>query len=170
MIRLSHRLAALLTPIFGLLAFTSTITAYEGVTLSIPTLQIESRIIEFPLNGTGWDIDPWEDAVGHLEGTAWFGESGNIALGGHSTLPDFSAGVFGALDQVALGETIVVHVNGEEQLYSVSGITHVTPDDLSVLYPSANEQLTLITCDTSSFDSESSTYLRRTIVRAQRIR
>src|SRR5262245_59524718 len=121
------------------MVFTTAMSAYEGVSLSIPGLQIESHIIEFPLNGSGWDIDPWESAVGHLEGTAWFDESGNIALGGHSTLPDFSAGVFIALDQVAIGETIIVRVNGEERQYSVSGITHVTPDDLSVLYPTATE-------------------------------
>jgi LPXTG-site transpeptidase (sortase) family protein len=143
--------------------------AHDSVTLAIPSLNIESHITEFPLNGIGWEIDPWESAVGHLQGTAWFGEMGNIALSGHSTLPDLTPGVFIALNQVNLGDEVIVSVGGETRQYNVTSITTVLPDDLTVLYPTFAERLTLITCDTTSFDSESQLYLRRTVVVAERV-
>lgn len=46
----------------------------------------------------------------------------------------------------------------------MNNIRSTEPDDLSVLYPSAQNMLTLITCD--NYDFVSNTYLTRTIVTA----
>ena len=43
----------------------------------------------------------------------------------------------------------------------------VAPDDMSVLYPTAEDRLTLITCD--SFDYLSFTYLERIVAIAERV-
>jgi LPXTG-site transpeptidase (sortase) family protein len=163
------RLAALLI-LIGFVTLIVPITAADdAVTLFIPSLNVVSTIIEFPLDGKGWTIDPWEGAVGHLQGTAWFGEVGNIALGGHSTLPDQTPGVFYLLDHMTIGDTIIVQVGAQEQRYTVTSISSVTPDDLSVLYPTEGERLTLITCDTTSYDDQNEVYLRRTVVIAEQI-
>jgi LPXTG-site transpeptidase (sortase) family protein len=166
---LNCRFVSLFALIAAFAAIIPSAAAYEAVTLAIPSLNVESTITEFPLNGSGWEMDPWENAVGHLQGTAWFDEPGNIALGGHSTMPDFTPGVFISLNEVSVGDEVVVQLGGEMRKYSVTGITSVSPDDLSILYPTPAERLTLITCDITSYDKSSELYLRRTVVTAERI-
>lgn len=143
--------------------------AYEGLSISIPALGVNSGITEFALNGKSWNINPWEGGVGHLQGTGWFDAGGNIALGGHSWLPDQTPGIFVNLHTVKSGDEVIINLNGEERRYAVTGVRSVSMYDLSVLYPVAGEQITLITCDAASFDPESSLYQQRVIVTAQRV-
>jgi LPXTG-site transpeptidase (sortase) family protein len=149
--------------------FVPTIHADGNVAIRIPALGIESIIDEFPLNGTSWTINPWETGVGHLQGTGWFDSSGNIAIGGHSWMPNRTPGIFVNLHTLAAGDEIVVNVNGTDLRYAVSQVSNVSMYDLEVLYPTDVEQLTLITCDAGSFDPEHQLYQRRVIVQAQRI-
>jgi LPXTG-site transpeptidase (sortase) family protein len=142
--------------------------AYEGISVSIPALGVSSPVGEFPLNGTSWDINPWEGGIGHLQGTGWFDAGGNIALGGHSWLPNQTPGIFVNLHTVSAGDEVIVSVNGEERRYTVSDVTSVSMYDLSVLYPTSHEQITLITCDAASYDPNSDLYHQRVIVTAQR--
>ena len=142
--------------------------AYDSLSISIPALGVNSHITEFTLNGVSWNINPWEGGIGHLQGTGWFGNGSNIALGGHSWLPDNTPGIFANLHTLQSGEEIVINANGEELRYTVSGIRTVSLNDLSVLYPTNHEQLTLITCDAASFDPDSQYYQRRIIVTAVR--
>lgn len=142
--------------------------AYEGVSIHIPVLGVTSGIGEFTLNGRSWNINPWESGIGHLQGTGWFDAGGNIALGGHSWLPDQTPGIFANLHTVKAGDEVIVHVGGEERRYTVSNVKSVSMYDLSVLYPIEGEQITLITCDAASFDPNSDLYYQRVIVTAQR--
>src|SRR5690606_1197788 len=142
--------------------------AYEGISISIPALGVSSTISEFPLNGRSWDINPWEGGIGHLQGTGWFDAGGNIALGGHSWLPNQTPGIFVNLHTISTGDEVIVNVNGEERRYTVSDVTSVSMYDLSVLYPTSHEQITLITCDAASYDRNSALYHQRVIVTAQR--
>jgi LPXTG-site transpeptidase (sortase) family protein len=142
--------------------------AYEGVSIHIPALGVNSGIREFALNGRSWNINPWESGIGHLQGTGWFDAGGNIALGGHSWLPNRTPGIFVNLHTVKSGDEVIVQINGEERRYTVSNVTSVSMYDLSVLYPIDGEQLTLITCDAASFDPGSDMYYKRVIVTAHR--
>jgi LPXTG-site transpeptidase (sortase) family protein len=152
-----------------LIAVVPAAAADEGVSITIPTLGVASHITEFPLNGTSWSINPWESGIGHLQGTGWFSEAGNIALGGHSWLPNNTPGIFVNLHQVTPGDEVIVAVNGQERRYAIQHITNVSMYDLSVLYPTDHEQLTLITCDAGSLDPNNQLYQRRVIVTAQRV-
>jgi LPXTG-site transpeptidase (sortase) family protein len=142
--------------------------AYDGVSIQIPALGLNAGVGEFALNGTSWNINPWESGIGHLQGTGWFDAGGNIALGGHSWLPDLTPGIFANLHTVKAGDEVIVQVGGEERHYTVSTVTSVSMYDLSVLSPSSGEQITLITCDAASFDPGSDMYYQRVIVTAQR--
>ena len=131
-----------------------------GSALSIPTANIYSPVKTFYLDGVSWAIDAWEQQVGHLQGTAWLGSPGNIALGGHSRLPDGRPGIFAGLYGVKIGDPVFLG----DRRYVVSEILEVNYQDLRVVYPTTSERLTLITCDVPSFDPETNLYYERLVV------
>lgn len=132
--------------------------------LTISAINVSSNIIEFPLTETSWAIQPWETAVGHLEGTTGLGQSGNIVLAGHSRMPDGKPGIFSALHQLAEGNEIVISDGATERRYIVSQVFTVPKKDVSVVFPTSHEQLTLITCDTGSYNRSKDVYDRRVVV------
>lgn len=132
--------------------------------LSLPTVNIYAGTTTFPLEGVSWAIDPWEQAVGHFQGTAWGNQSGNIVLGGHSEMPNGAPGIFSGLYGLSIGDPIILTIDGEDRHYNVIEIRTVRYDDLSVVYPSDSPQLTLITCDIPSYDSATNTYDERLVV------
>jgi LPXTG-site transpeptidase (sortase) family protein len=164
----ARRFLAFALVLLMLTILTAPAAAVEGTRLSIPALNVDNVVSEFPLNGVSWNIDPWFGGVGHLQGTGWFDQGGNIAIGGHSWMPDRTAGIFVALHTLQPGDVITVSHAGGERQYTVSSVTSVAITDLSVLYPTGGEQLTLITCDGASYDRNSNLYQRRVIVVAQR--
>jgi LPXTG-site transpeptidase (sortase) family protein len=136
----------------------------DGISLSIPTVNIYAPITTFYLDGVSWAIDPWEHNIGHLQGTAWVDVPGNIALGGHSEYPDGTAGIFNGLYGVNVGDPVYLNVSGTQRRYAVINKYTVQYDDLSVVYPTTSEQLTLITCDIPSYDAASNFYSERLVV------
>lgn len=136
-----------------------------GPAISIPTVGINSGLTVFPLDGVSWAIDPWERAVGHLQGTSWINETGNIVLGGHSELPDGRAGIFRNLYGLHIGDPIfVLDASGSERRFIVSDIRTVSYTDLTVVYPTSDTRLTLITCDIPSFQPQANFYADRLVV------
>jgi len=78
--------------------------------------------------------------VGRILGTARVGEAGNLGIAGHRD------GFFRGLQNISPGDSIeLVAPRGSDQ-YAVSEIRIVTPDDVSVLRPTAVPTLTLVTC------------------------
>ncbi len=152
-----------------LLRLVSAAMPENAISISIPVLGIQSSIVEFPLNGVSWDISTWETRVGHLEGTAWFHEMGNIVLGGHSEMPDLSAGIFAELDQLKIGDTILINLGIENRRYIVTSVTSTSASDLTPLYPTSGERLTLITCDTLTYNRTARTYAKRVVVTTERV-
>lgn len=160
---------------FMLLVMTAfPVSAYEstGVTISIPSIGVSAPIVSigirsFPNGDVTWDTTELTSQVGFLQGTAWFGQGGNIVLGGHSELAERAPSVFYDLDQVNVGDEIVIVTNGEEIRYRVTDVFNVSNRDLSILYPSNTERLTIMTCDTASLSG--GTYNRRDVVVAERI-
>ena len=141
----------------------------QGTWISIPIANITSPVTQFPLDGVSWAIDPWENNVGYLQGTAWFNQNGNTVLGGHSEYPNGQAGIFFALYNVGVGDVIIVGDNGNEYQYRVVDIRVVNYTDLTVVYPTDFSRLTLITCDVPSFSAIDNVYYERLVVIADLI-
>jgi LPXTG-site transpeptidase (sortase) family protein len=136
-------------------------------TVFIPTVGIHTSIIEAYLDGTSWDVANLGTNAGHLQGTAWLDEPGNVVLAGHAELADGRRGIFARVGEVSVGDPIIVQQGDNERHYLVRAVAITTPDDLSVLYPTSDDQLTLITCD--AYDFFRDVYLERTVVIAERI-
>jgi len=81
-----------------------------------------------------------EVGAGWVEGTAKPGKSGNVAIAGHRD------GFFRPLEQIRTGQEIVLVTEEQTLRYLVDDVSIVDPLDVSVLEPSSQSILTLITC------------------------
>lgn len=165
-------LALVLVAFFGLIP---TFVRANGsdVLLNIPDLNISTPIVEikikqFPNGELTWDTQNLGMNVGHLEGTAWVDAPGNIVLGAHSELAKRQAGIFYDLDQLALGDKIQLINGAETREYVVTQSYEVEVTDMAPVYPTTTDRITLITCDTNSYDPETGAYNKRLIVVAER--
>jgi sortase A len=80
-------------------------------------------------------------AVGHIPGTAFPGDSGNVALAGHRD------GFFRSLARIRLHDEIrLTAEGGAASLYRVDSIAVVEPADVSALEPGSLSSVTLVTC------------------------
>lgn len=139
-----------------------------GARFLAPTAGINSQIVESYLNGTSWEVGDLGAQVGHLQGTGWTHTPGNIVLAGHVEMADGRPGVFANISQMNIGDPLVIMQDGAEHTYRITQMFHTAPDDLSVVYPTTSQRLTLVTCSNYSFlDDE---YRDRFIVIAERIR
>lgn len=139
----------------------------EGARFFAPTAGISTRVIQSYLNGESWDIRDLGMYAGHLQGTAWMNEVGNIVLAGHVEMGDGRRGVFANVSELNIGDPLYLTQGAEERIYSVSEIKQVLPDDLAVVYPTFDERLTLITC--TDYDFLENIYRQRLVIVAERI-
>ncbi len=98
-------------------------------------------------------------AVTHYSFSAPFG-SGNSVIYGHD---DIQGNIFGHLYDLAAGDTVQIAVGGTTQTYRVSGHQIVAPTAVSVLAPTSDARLTIITCWPFNVDT------KRWIVTAVRV-
>jgi sortase A len=105
--------------------------------LTIPSIGVDSVIVEG---------DAWEDlkkGVGHHVGSANPGERGNAVYSGHN---DVYGEVFRRLEEVKVGDRITVYAAAHLFRYEVKRLRIVGPKEVSVMAPSPDATLTLITC------------------------
>ena len=144
------------------------IQAQEIATIQIPILEVEANVVPVHIrqlpHAITWDTRRLYDKVGYLTGTGWFGENKNVVLGGHAETVDRQPNIFFNLHQLQIGDVIHVHANGTTYHYAVASLEWVIPTDLSSVLPTGHDQLTLITCDSDSFDGTG--YEKRLVVRA----
>lgn len=141
----------------GKFTTTSTVGKY---TLSIPRLNIEeARVVV-----GGEDLTK---SLVHYLPQSMPGEYGNVAIFGHSTLPqlynvkDYKT-IFTYLPSLEKGDTIKVKVDDTEYEYEVTNSFVVDPSEVSVLEQDKDgSYLTLITCVPPG------TYWKRLVVRAR---
>jgi sortase A len=109
-------------------------------TLQIKKLKIDVIVVE----GIG-DAD-LKVGVGHFPGTAGIGEEGNCAIAGHRS---YTFGkFFNRLNEVAVGDEIIVSNGIEDFKYIVYKVFVVEPSDTYVLNQVEGYRiLTLITCE-----------------------
>lgn len=83
--------------------------------------------------------------VGHLPETALPGEPGNCVLTGHRS---YTRGrIFNRLDEVEIGDEIVVETRENKYTYRVTDVFIVEPGDPAILeYDEGEEVVTLVTC------------------------
>ncbi len=108
-----------------------------------------------------------QQGVVHYPGTSVPGESGNMAITGHSSYFPWDPGrfkdVFALLHEVIVGDKIVMYWEGKKYIYEVSDIKVVLPSDISILKQTPESTLTLITC------TPVGTNLKRLVVTAKPI-
>ena len=102
--------------------------------LAIPRLKLAVMVRE------GADEGTLSKAVGHIPGTALPGADGNVGLAGHRDT------FFRALRNIRRDDTIELETTSGTYRYQVSSTRIVTPRDVSVLRPSGEPTLTLVTC------------------------
>jgi len=102
--------------------------------LRIPKIHLEVPILE------GTDDLSLNRGVGHVTGTAYPNENGNMAIAGHRD------GFFRGLKDSALGDTIQMATTAGTKTYIIDRITVVDPGHVSVLKKRSHSSLTLITC------------------------
>jgi sortase A len=99
-------------------------------------------------------------AVGHLPDTPRPWEPGNSAMAAHRD------GLFRPLRRIKVGDELRVRTRHGDFTYRVRETKIVMPDDLSVLEPTANATVTLITCYPFDFIGHAP---KRFIVHADRV-
>ncbi|MEQ1947749.1 MAG: class D sortase [Bryobacteraceae bacterium] len=99
-------------------------------------------------------------AVGHVPGTAFPGKEGNLALAAHRDR------YFRGLRNIKIGDEIRVRTAEGLYRYSVDSTRIVAPTDVSVLDPTPEPSITLITCYPFTYIGPAP---QRFIVRGRRI-
>ncbi|WP_339147915.1 MULTISPECIES: class D sortase [unclassified Sutcliffiella] len=102
--------------------------------------------VYFPVLEVGMPVfhgvseDELVKGVGHVPGSRFPGEGGNIVLSGHRDT------VFRRLGELKVGDKVVLGFDGGEYIYKVARVRVVDKEDTSVVVPRAREVLTITTC------------------------
>jgi sortase A len=111
--------------------------------LSIPRIGIRNApVYDRALDAKGLMLIAPGYSVTRYSYSAAFG-TGNTFLYGHD---DIQGNIFGHLYDLRPGDTIQITVGGETQVYRVTGHQIVPPTAVSVLDPTADARLTIMTC------------------------
>jgi sortase A len=102
--------------------------------LHVPKIHLEAPVLD------GTDDLTLNRGLGHVASTPKPGEPGNVAIAGHRD------GFFRGLKDVGVGDRLDLSLPNRTDTYVVDSITIVDPSDVSVLEPTTEPSLTLITC------------------------
>ncbi len=129
-----------------------------------PKIGLDSKVVESEAKDGSWTVPKF--VAGHLQGTADPGEGSNVVMAGH--VESISSGnVFANIDKLSPGDWIKVYTDTAEFDYVVAQKKVVKNTDVSVVQPTKDEQLTLITC-TGNWLPLQRDYDQRLIVVARR--
>lgn len=103
--------------------------------ISIPSIDLSAIVVE------GTDLLSLLMGPGHLSGTALPGDPGNSVVSAHRDT------FFRNITDLVPGDHILVEREGHAFTYEVEGFKLVKPSDISVVAPTDDNRLTLITCD-----------------------
>jgi sortase A len=124
------------------------VTAYEPPPVPTPGPE-QARRITIPAINVDHPVvqgDDWEQlkkGVGQHIGSADPGIPGNLVLTAHN---DIYGEIFRHLDQLEVGDEIVVHTLSRQYVYVVQSQRIVEPSDVSVLAVTRKPTITLISC------------------------
>lgn len=139
----------------------------QNATLVIPNAGIVAPIVRAYIGEASWDVSNLGNNIGHLEGTRWLPENGNVVLSGHVELSDGRQAIFANLHELEIGDRVIITQDGNDFNYDITSIASHEPTDLTPLYPTSDNRLTLITC--GAYDLFSDSYLERVVVVAEQV-
>src|SRR5262245_48619014 len=102
--------------------------------LSIPRIGLSLVVLQ------GSDEQTLRKGLGHIEDTSLPGESGNVAIAGHRD------SFFRPLRNIQVGDDIMLDIPGRRVHYRVSAYRVVGSTEVSVIAPTTDAVLTLVTC------------------------
>lgn len=130
----------------------------------IPSIKVNAKVVAKPYTELTWDLTNLGHDVAALEDVPTQTTDNNLVFAGHVTVRNGSHGPFRYLFRLVPGDIVLLEDEDYIYTYSVRDQILVYPEESSVLNDTPNLQLTLITCTT--YDEETSTYLRRRIILA----
>jgi sortase A len=105
--------------------------------IDIPKIGLTAYLVE------GVAVDDLKEGPGHYPETPFPGQKGNAAVAGHRTT---YGAPFASVDELALGDKIVVTTLQGTFTYGVTGSEIVTPDKVEVLNDFGDNRITLTAC------------------------
>lgn len=129
--------------------------AVAAVPVPTPGPRSPTRIV-IPAINIDWPVvegDSWEElkqGIGHHVGSVDPGERGNLVLSGHD---DVFGEPFRDLEKLDVGKDVLVYGGSTTFRYVIKAKRVIAPNDLSVLAPSKNPIVTLITCTPYRIDT-----------------
>lgn len=136
--------------------------------ITIPKINVNAPIVFPASTADAPNYDPeLENGVVHFPNTALPGQTGNTVIFGHSSNDWWQPGnykfVFVLLDKLVPGDTFSVNYNSKRYIYQITNSKIVEATDVSVLAPTPDPTITLITCWPAG------TSLKREIIQAKQI-
>lgn len=138
------------------------------VRIVIPAMMLDTVVKYVPYDGFSWLISGLRHEIAWMGNTSWPGLGSNTALAGHVTVAGIGDGPFRHLEDLESGELVLLYT--EENVYSYQVRQRLVTDDedMSVVKPTNNPQISLITC--VDWDDETHSYLNRLVVIADLVR
>jgi sortase A len=106
-------------------------------TISIPKIGLEQPLYE------GIWLTVLDHGPGHWPGSAQPGQRGNTVVAGHRVTHTHP---FLDIDQLVPGDRVIFTMPNGMFVYAVTGTTIVTPDQISIVYPTPKPTMTLFAC------------------------
>ncbi len=103
----------------------------------MPAIGVDAPVVE------GDDPESLKKGAGHHTGSANPGERGNCFISAHN---DIFGAIFRDLDKLELEDEIILYAGEQPYHYFVKAKRIVEPTDVSVMYPTIEPVLTLMTC------------------------
>jgi sortase A len=111
----------------------------------IPAIEVDVPVVE----GDGWE--ELKMGAGHRVGSANPGVRGNVVISGHN---DVYGEIFRHLEDLNIGDEVVLYAGDTPYTYLVVAKMVVDPTEVSLLEPTPNATLTLITCYPYMIDTQ----------------
>ena len=141
---------------------TSPETPLEVNRLVIPKMGLDAQVVEVDLDGGKWDLSSILHDVARLVQSPGQAVNNNVVLAGHVTLWSGEDGPFRWLHKLQMGDQVVIYDQGVPYTYAVKSLKAVKPSDVSVVSPTSETTLTLLTC--TKWSKELRRYTMRLVV------
>jgi len=136
--------------------------------LAIPSIKVDTPVVPLDVRADERGNLEWETVpfvAGHYGVTGLVGAKANVVLSGHVATQGLG-NVFRDLYRLRPNEPIVVYTAEGEFTYRVEKLQLVRPEEVDVLAPSVEPQLTLLTC-AGEFDFRTRSFNQRLVVVAR---
>ena len=117
----------------------------QPVRIVIAAIKVDALVVE------GDDWEALKKGAGHHPGSANPGQRGNLIISGHD---DVFGEIFRYLGDLKTGDQVLVYSQESKYTYTVNNKRIVEPTEVSVLQPTTEATLTLITCHPYLVDTQ----------------